>query len=118
MSVEPAAEAKPEQEGSVTNTEVGVFTVSLSRDITADDIGVQLSADTADKQAAMFLAFAQDVMGWSRDSDHSWHQQCRSIAEELSDTECVVIAGVLGPLIDHLQGIPAERRTAAVAEPE
>lgn len=80
-------------------------------DVTAEDIGVQLSCDTADKQAAMFLAFARDVLGWPSDTSHPWPMQCRSIAEELNDKECEDVAGVLDTLLEHLRGIPVERRT-------
>ena len=101
------------------DTSVMVFTVRPEPvEITAADIGTQLSADSADKQAAILAVFALDVEEWTiADNRHGgWPMQCRAIAEEMSDEDCRVVAGVLEPLIDHLRGIPLERRHAAEAE--
>ena len=80
-------------------------------EVTASTIGIQLSGDTDDKQAAILLAFAKDVQDWDAQhrAGYSWPSQCRMIAERFTDGECRTVARVLGMLVEHLRDVPAER---------
>jgi hypothetical protein len=82
---------------------------TFATEITAGDVGKLLSAATNQNQAAMWLAFADDVVGWTGRPGMSWPAQCRLICEELSDEECCDIASVLEPLVEHLRAVPRER---------
>jgi hypothetical protein len=82
---------------------------TFAHELTAADLGAQLSGDTADNQAAMWLAFARYVLGWTGRPGMSWPAQCRMICDQLTDEECGDIASVLEPLVDHLRAVPRER---------
>lgn len=85
---------------------------TVHTELTAKDLGVQLSAEYGDNQAAIFLAFARDVRECYKGDGQSWPTQCRNIGEQLSDEECHEIAEVLEVLTEHLRGIPHERAEA------
>lgn len=92
----------------MVNTSVVIFnTIPPPIPHTANDIGCQLACDSADKQAAMLLAFACHVKDYG--PRESWPMQCRMIAEHLLDESCWTIREVLLDLIDHLEAVPAER---------
>ena len=77
---------------------------TLTTEVTASDIGSQLAGDLDENQASVLLAFARSVLSWS------WPNQCRNIAEQLTDEECGDVAGVLETLVEHLRTIPIERK--------
>ncbi len=79
--------------------------------IMAHDLGVQLASDDADKQAAIFTHMGKTIEEWG--PRHSWPQQCRAIAEAMTDDECNLLGCVLAPLLDHVQAIPMERARRA-----
>lgn len=74
---------------------------------TAKDLGVQLAQDSADKQASIFVQWQADIASWGKDG--CWAQQCRMIAEKMTDDECLNVAVMLGTLVEHLSAIPQER---------
>lgn len=75
--------------------------------VTARDIGMQIACDSADKQASVLLYWQSEVAQYS--PRESWDQQCRMIAEHLSDEECRKVGLMLETLTDHLRAIPRER---------
>lgn len=82
--------------------------------ISAEDIGIRLVSDDADKQAAIFSWAAKEVESWG--SGHSWPQQCRAIAESMTNEQCFAVRHILDSLLEHLEAIPQERRSKEVAK--
>ncbi len=93
----------------MVNTNAIIIRQTATTELTALDLGAQLSGDAPDAQAAILLAFARDVMGWDSLPRKSWPIQCRMICDELTNEECRDIAGVLDSLMEHLRGVPRER---------
>jgi hypothetical protein len=80
-----------------------IFRTRRHTDITATDLGVQLSADTPDNVAAVLLAFARDVRGWAGIGPQpTWADHCGHIRDMLSTEERRDVAEVLQVLTDHL----------------
>ncbi len=69
--------------------------------VTAATIGAQLSGDYADAQAAMLVAWADDVQACHETG--SWVMQCRHIVDEMTARECAHVAAMLEPLVEHLK---------------
>lgn len=84
-----------------------IFREHSTVEITADKIGEVLAGGCSDEQAEILKAWTHHVEQF--ESDQSWPQQCRSIAEELTDQQCSCLLSVLESLTDHLRVIPLER---------
>lgn len=93
----------------MTGSDTVIIRQTMHTELTAKDLGVQLSAEYAENQAAILLAFARNVRGCYKGPGQSWPMQCRNIGEQLSDEECYDVASVLETLTEHLRGIPRER---------
>lgn len=92
-----------------------VFLIKMHKNVSCQELGVELAAGLSQQQAAILLGMADDIATWQ--SGHSWPVQCRFIAEKLSDAQCLRVAGVLSALLDHLRAIPRERRSKQEGPP-
>ncbi len=84
-----------------TNRVIFVERAHVTVDITARIIGMQIATDSSDLQAAMLLAWADEVAGWPE--SQSWVMQCRLIVDEMTSIERAHVAAVLEPLLEHLK---------------
>ncbi len=82
-------------------------------DITSETVGKWLANSPTDIQAAILGWWADAVAKWG--PLQSWPQQCRAIAEIMSDEECGWVRSILDSLIEHLEAIPQERRSREAA---
>lgn len=92
----------------LTENNPNIFTFQLKPlSVTARDIGIQLAADPAAHQAAMLAWWADSVLKYK--PGESWTAQCRMIAEQMTDEQCLAVRFVLHCLVNHLEATPKER---------
>jgi len=81
--------------------------------VTAEDIAGDLSGGDASDQAAVLLAWAEDVSN----AHASWADQCHRITEKMTDQQRHHVASILATLIEQLLAIPAGRAKCNDDEP-
>lgn len=73
-------------------------------EITTAEIAFAFCDADSEKQAEFLLLMAKQIAVWG--PPRSWPMQCRHIVDEFDTQQRMVVASVLGTLMDHLQGQP------------
>lgn len=83
--------------------------------MTAKELGCELACHSADKQASILWHWYAEIESWKENKGRaieSWAMQCRNIAEQMTNQECLLVGIMLGTLVEHLAAIPSERNDA------